>query len=85
MTTDPTPLQERIVQAMREEDGDAQHGPDAHPGYYEYAAAVLPIIAAEVRKAQADALREAAPLMHDHHDAAWLETQATEYETGDQA
>src|SRR5699024_8682346 len=46
---------------------------------------VMGVVAAEVRKAKAEALREAAPLMHDHHDAAWLETQATEYETGDRA
>ena len=39
---------------------------------------------ARIKAAKAEALREAAPLMHDFHDAAWLETQATEYERGDQ-
>lgn len=54
-------------------------------------AAVLPIVAAEVRKAKAEALREAADFWQDtadHNTPAdiepdWLRARAAEYETGD--
>ena len=56
MTTDPTPLQERIARAIASADGVG--GPDGEFLYSHYAAAVLPLIAAEVRKAQAEAWDE---------------------------
>ena len=59
MTTDTTPLQERIARAL-----DKNFNPDRYPimaaMFMDYAAAVLPIVEAEVRKAKAEALREAA-------------------------
>lgn len=61
MTTDD--LTERIARALARQDG---YDPDKHCdewimyGMRESAAAVLPIIAAEVRAAKAEALREAA-------------------------
>ena len=70
MTTDTTALQERIARALYE--NAEYYGPeDAQPSWdlrdneergewMEIAAAVLPVIAAEVRKAQADTLRQAA-------------------------
>ena len=94
MTTDTTALQERIARVIYRSDEDEMDRLSDDFGdlalhwrrmYLMNAAAILPIIAAEVRAAKAEALREAAPLMHDHHDAAWLETQATEHETGDRA
>ena len=70
MTTDTPALQERIARALYENAeyyGPAPTQPpwdwrdDEERGeWMEIAAAVLPIIAAEVRKAQAGALREAA-------------------------
>lgn len=58
MTTEPTPLQERLWDAIFE----ARDLPDktGQAPTETIVAAVLPIIAAEVRKAQADALRDAA-------------------------
>lgn len=54
MTTDPTPLQERIERELAEMfDGGGFSARDM-------ARDLFPIIAAEVRKAQADALRQAA-------------------------
>ena len=85
-TTDTDTLTERIARAMAGADG---YDPDdpcdawAVDACRDGAQAAERIVAEEVRKAKAEALREAAPLMHDFHDAAWLETQATEYETGD--
>lgn len=78
--TDTDPLDERLWDAIfqsRDAEDKVEQAPTES-----IVRAVLPIIAGEVRKAKAEALREAAPLMHDFHDAAWLETQATEYETG---
>lgn len=78
MTTDPTPLQESIARALDPyawEKRDEWSSAD-HPNYplldnlvavsMQQAAAVLPLIAAEVRKAQADALRDAADSVHDN-------------------
>lgn len=67
---------------------------DERIAYILRAAAVLPIVAAEVRKAKAEALREAADSVHDNaaspyclpchrDDAGLLHTIAAEYETGD--
>ena len=70
MTTDTTALQERIARALYE--NAEYYGPeDAQPSWdlrdneergewMEIAAAVLPVIAAEVRKAQPETLRGAA-------------------------
>ena len=89
MTTDTTALQERLVQAMREEDGDVQHGPEAHPGYYEYATAVLPIIAAEVQAAKAEAWQEGVNFALPNAETTWYPQhnpyRTTEHEAGDQA
>lgn len=64
MTTDPTPLQERIAAelcfAERGDDFAGITNPALRRDYLQFAAAVLPIIAAEVRKAQADAWDEGA-------------------------
>lgn len=86
MTTDPTPLQERIARALAAYEGfDAEHLDHEFVvgEWYATAEALVPLVAAEVRKGRAAALREAAPLMHDHHDAAWLTTQADLIETED--
>lgn len=68
-TTDPNPLQERVAEELyyeqhpegrqRSEWPAAVH-PDTVYEYRDLAAAVLPIIAAEVRKAQPETLRGAA-------------------------
>src|SRR5699024_8998612 len=91
MTTNPTPLQERIARALMTHECDQHEDQDecmtcdssmvtcSHPPFMycvehdttvdvgescpvalERAAAVLPIVAVEVRKAKAEALREAA-------------------------
>ena len=67
MTTDPTPLQERLWDAIFEaRDLPGKAGEASTVSIVE---AILPIIAAEVRKAQADALREAA------RDLSWFGAQ----------
>ena len=66
---------------------DASDGPLAE----EIAAAVLPIVESMVRKAKAEALREAADILECHpldepdaaHTPNWLYDRAVEYETGD--
>lgn len=82
--TDPTPLQERIARAL-----DKNFNPDRYPimvaMFMDYAAAVLPIVEAEVRAAKAEALRSAAEWMNDDLDYGYLMGKAHEYETGDQA
>ena len=87
MTTDPTPLQERIARALYE--NAEYYGPeDAQPPWdsrddeergewMEIAAAVLPVIAAEVRAAKADAWREYAAALEAVPDYA-----PTEYDKG---
>ncbi len=88
MTTDTTALQERIRAVMHEAD------PDIFPCEQSRAAAVLPVIAAEVRAAKAEALREAAgdivwsaetlPHMTPHDAARGLARRADRIETEDQ-
>ena len=92
MNTDA--LTERIARALARQDG---YDPDKHcdgwvmDGMRESAAAVMPIVEAEVRAAKAEALREAADDVteidgrRDDSAANWLRARATEYETGDQA
>ena len=95
MTTDD--LTKRIARAL-----DKNFNPDRYPimaaMFIDYAAAVLPIVEAEVRKAKAEALREAAArvLTHPPIDrygrvmtgaraaAKAIDRLADEYETGDQ-
>ena len=108
MTTDTTALQERIAEELYyDQHPEGRHRSEwptaAYPDdIYEYrdlAAAVLPVIAAEVRAAKAEALRE----MQEHHEreadkaqtitargihltiADGARSRATEYETGDRA
>ena len=104
MTTDTTALQERIARALYENAeyyGPAPAQPpwdwrdDEERGeWMEIAAAVLPIIAAEVQAAKAEALREAARYfaggLHcadmratPEETVRDLNRRATEYETGD--
>ena len=97
MTTDPTPLQER----MRSEIGYAIRTAAAH-GYSKgkrgtdrrdqidaliesTAAAVLPIIAAEVRAAQIDAWDEGEAAGYYSTGPRSRSSNPYEYETGDQA
>ena len=100
MTTDTTALQERIARALaltddydgcfERLDGTDPEGPlstdeeDAE-WWRKRAAAVLPIVEAEVRAAKAEALRSAAEWMNDDLDYGYLMGKAHEYETGDQA
>ena len=58
MTTDTTALQERIARALA--GANYVKGPHAEALFRDGAAAVLPIVEAEVRAAKAEALREAA-------------------------
>ena len=108
MTTDTTALQERIAEELYyDQHPEGRHRsewptavyPDDIYEYRDLAAAILPIIAAEVRAAKAEALRE----MQEHHereaDKAQTPTiravhltiadsarkRADEYETGDRA
>ena len=62
MTNDPTPLQERIEAALLRATDDGADRTE------EYAAAVLPIIAAEVRKGQAEAVDGFRTGLADHLD-----------------
>lgn len=106
MTTDDstTALQERIAEELyygqhpegrhRSEWPAAVYPEDTYE-YRDLAAVVLPIITAEVRKAQAEALRETADWWAANPDADvfetdgdtrnWLRDVAEEYETGGQA
>lgn len=93
-TTDTDALKERMARALAKQDG---YDPDNFCdewimyGMRESAAAVLPIVAEEVRKAKAEALREAADILECHpldepdaaHTPNWLYGRAVEYETGD--
>ena len=108
MTTDTTALQERIAEELYyDQHPEGRHRsewptavyPDDIYEYRDLAAAILPIIAAEVRAAKAEALRE----MQEHHEreadkaqtiaargihltiADGARNRATEYETGDRA
>ena len=72
--------------ALRERLDDALHAIEDGAVGLE---ALEEIIAAEVRKAQADALREAADAWHAEHGGTrpgpynWMWDRAAEYETGD--
>ena len=101
MTTDTTALQERIAQALcgARFPSRPHPRPTDNPLDYRDARAVLPIVAAEVQAAKAEALRE----MQEHHERAADKAQtttaravhltiadsarsrATEHEAGDQA
>lgn len=100
MTTEPTPLQERIARAIYDATPrfvfpvDLDDAPKwLRENVYAEAAAVLPIIAAEVRAGQARALRETADWWAANpYDEAfetpgdtrnWIRDTATEYETED--
>ena len=101
MTTDTTALQERVAEELYyEQYPEGRHRnewpaavyPDIVYEYRDLAAAVLPIIAAEVQAAKAEALREAAEdLFYDGDQDvpiegnALLHSRADEYETGDRA
>lgn len=89
-TTDTDALKEIIAAALwnRALDNGERIIPDCHV----LAAAVLPIVADEVRKAKAEALREAATEIEGMGVEPWnaltpatraLRFRATEYETGD--
>ena len=96
------PLQERIAEELyydRHPEGrhrgewPAAVYPDDVYEYRDLAAAVLPLIAAEVRAAKAEALREAAGPEWGNNNTLWsgprvrakITRRATEYGTGDQA
>ena len=108
MTADTTALQERIAEELYyDQHPEGRHRsewptavyPDDIYEYRDLAAAILPIIAAEVRAAKAEALRE----MQEHHEheadkaqtiaargihltiADGARNRATEYEIGDRA
>ena len=110
MTTDTNALQERIARAVWDHDNahmsrqwrdmawDDMGGSepsDERIAYLLRAVAVLPIIAAEVRKGQAEALRETADWWAANPDddafetasdtRNWLRDVAEEYETEGQA
>ena len=89
MTADPTPLQERLWDAIfAARDLPGKTGEASTVSIVE---AILPIIAVEVRKGQAEALRDAADAWHAEHEGTrpgpyrWMWDRATEYETGDRA
>ena len=99
MTTDATALTGRIEHALwgvtQVYDAKDGRGTEVgvHAPVYEVVAAVLPIVAEEVRKAQAEALRETADwwaanpddgaFESDRDTRNWLRDVAAEYETGD--
>ena len=105
MTTDTASLQERIAEELYyDQHPEGRHRsewPTAvyHDDIYEYrdlAAAILPIIAAEVRAAKAEALREEARYFAGGLHCADMRTtpeetvrhlnrRATEYKTGERA
>lgn len=105
MTTDTTALQERIAEELYyDQHPEGRHRsewptavyPDDIYEYRDLAAAVLPIIAAEVRAAKAEALREEARYFAGGLHCADMRTtpeetvrhlnrRATEYKTGERA
>ena len=108
MTTDATALQERIARAIRLADtGDTlpdgfaarmwDEGVTNRDKEMRLAAAVLPIISAEVQAAKAEALREMAEYAAQdlgwatgghtstHRVRFWLRARADEHETGARA
>ena len=105
MTTDTTALQERIAEELYyDQHPEGRHRsewptavyPDDIYEYRDLAAAILPIIAAEVRAAKAEALREEARYFAGGLHCADMRTtpeetvrhlnrRATEYKTGERA
>ena len=98
MTADTTALQERIARAAATSEGFGPDHPDHEFVVGEYlsdAQFLAPFIAAEVRKAQGEALRETADWWAANPDddafetpgdtRNWLRDVATEYEIGDRA
>ena len=105
MTTDTTALQERIAEELYyDQHPEGRHRsewptavyPDDIYEYRDLAAAVLPIIAAEVQAAKAEALREEARYFAGGLHCADMRTtpeetvrhlnrRATEYKTGERA
>ena len=82
MTTDTTALQERLAYAVHDmRTVDKHPGDDNHP--FNIAAAVLPVIAAEVRAAKADAWDEGYMEATNGNDDPLTNTYR--YETGDRA
>ena len=91
-----TDTDEKIEKALwgltRVYDAPHGHGTEVgvHAPVHEVVAAVLPIIAAEVQAAKAEALREAAEDLNPYPTIGYtipqvLRDRATEYETGDRA
>ncbi|WP_341856404.1 hypothetical protein [Brachybacterium sp. GPGPB12] len=103
-TTDTDALTERLTEAVRETllddhgagsdlayvswDGEQWLAVEGGIDLPHLIAAVLPIVAVEVRKAKAEALRDAAEDVteidgrRDDSAANWLRARATEYEAG---
>jgi len=91
MTTHPSTLSGRIAQAITTERTPTAITTDKWA--HRYAAAILPLVQAEVRKAQAEALRETADwwaanpdddaFETDRDTRNWLRDVAAEYESGD--
>ena len=82
-TTDTTALQERIEAALIRATDDGADRTE------EYAAAVLPVIDAEVQAAKAEAWQEGVNFALPNAETTWYPQhnpyRATEHETGDQA
>lgn len=91
-TTDTDVLRERFAEALHYGQGYDDWGvanDDERGEALALADEVLPIVEAEVRKAKAEALREAAsaPIPRDalaSQTRGWLRTRADQIETGDQ-
>ena len=78
MNNDTTALQERLWDAIFEaRDLPGKTGQASTMSIVE---AILPIIAAEVQAAKAEALRKIAPHLNDSGDESFLLAAATEYE-----
>ena len=92
-TTDTDALTERIARALAIEDGydpeDPCNGWAMDSCRTEATAAVLPIVAEEVRKAKAEAWQEGVNFALPNAETTWYPQhnpyRATEHETGDQA
>ena len=92
MTTDTTALQERIARVLHEIDPISGHGHDwrklsdaERKFYMRKAAAVLPIIAAEVRAASERAWDEGHNARRTVEKGGWYLNPYRATETGDQA
>ena len=92
MTTDTTALQERIARVLHEIDPISGHGHDwrklsdaERKFYMRKAAAVLPIIAAEVQAASEKAWDEGHNTRRTVERGGWYRNPYRATETGDQA